>query len=659
MRDACAAIVATLVLGVLTACLPAWAASRIDLRVLVFDDGSGNVAMIRDELEVRGVPHDVIDLNAPGRSPVTAALLSDPSSDVGHAYYQAIVLPSHRPAELSTDEMTAIEDFQREFGVKRVAAFAWPGPESGPQWPSSGPLYTGSMDGLTGEALPLLAGAWPWLTGQIPIADGSWGALAVPQQPGGGQTYLPMVTVPIPGSTQDGVILGAISHGDVVELQLTITGNPHQEHARVLTSMVVDQITRGVYLGYSRNYFSLHVDDVFLPDDRWSIEGNCTPGEDCLPGPGGEPAAETEPIRMTPDDVAASIAWQDANDFTFEMAYNAYGSDQVTTTQPDPLTDSLLASKDQFRWINHTYRHDYLGCLKDLTVRPWRCDTEAGGNLTWYSEAEIIAEIQTNIDWATAHGLPINPEEMVAGEHSGLQTLPQQPTDNPHLESALTATGIRWFASDGSREPQPRRIGNADTVPRHPMNIFYNVATRAEQIDEYNWIYNSTADGGSGICEIDPNSTCIAPLGPDGFESYIVPIERTIAMRHILRNDPRPHFVHQSNLAEERIILPVLDAIMDSYDQMYSAAAPLVVPRQSEAGELIRDMTHWTEAGVGPDARVTAYRQGDEVVVQVEGDPVRVPLTVSGTGAWGDSWGGRRSAWTTVSSGTPLVVTIS
>ena len=33
------------------------------------------------------------------------------------------------------------------------------------------------------------------------------------------------------------------------------------------------------------------------------------------------------------------------------------------------------------------------------------------------------------------------------------------------------------------------------------------------QVDEYDWIYSSTANGGSGPCENNPSSTCIATLG--------------------------------------------------------------------------------------------------------------------------------------------------
>ena len=52
------------------------------------------------------------------------------------------------------------------------------------------------------------------------------------------------------------------------------------------------------------------------------------------------------------------------------------------------------------------------------------------------------------------------------------------------------------------------------------MNIYYNVGTKSEMADEYNWIYTSVANGGSGICENNPLSTCIAPLNTTtGFDS--------------------------------------------------------------------------------------------------------------------------------------------
>ena len=59
------------------------------------------------------------------------------------------------------------------------------------------------------------------------------------------------------------------------------------------------------------------------------------------------------------------------------------------------------------------------------------------------------------------------------------------------------------------------------------MNIFYNVSTIAGEVNEYNWIYTSAANGGSGICTNNATSTCITPLAsPSGFTNYIVPTEQ-------------------------------------------------------------------------------------------------------------------------------------
>ncbi|MBX3314171.1 MAG: hypothetical protein KF906_07605 [Actinobacteria bacterium] len=637
--------------GLLAACNPINDAARIDLRVLVLDDGSVNVEMLLAELDLEGVPHDVIDLTDGGRSPITPALLADDTAEggKGHAFYQGVILPTHAPTELTATEMSNIEAFQRHYGIRRLAAFAWPGPESGAQWPATGPLYAGSLDGSTAHT----AASIPWLDGPIPIDGGSWGALAVPQQVDGKNVFESIITVPVPGSGQQAPILGMATGNGLDELQLTITGNEYQEYARVIAPVAIDYLTRGVHLGQWRNYFAVHIDDVFLPDERWSTTSNCTPGEDCPTG------ITTPEIRMTPAEVSSTIAWQNANGFTLDLAYNGGGSQdaQDDLEGPDPLTEALKANVGQFDWINHTYRHEFLGCIKDTSVRPWQCQrTFFFNQIVWFSQANIQSELNTNIAWASTNGIPIDQTEVVTGEHSGLATLPQQPIDNPNLVPALNNSPITWMASDASREHDQRQVGPALTVPRYPMNIFYNVATEAEEVDEYNWIYTSAADGGSGICETDPNSTCITPLGPGGFDSYIVPTETTIAMQHVLRNDPRPTYAHQSNLSEDQVLLPVLSSILNRYKGIYSDSAPIVSPTMTQSGTLIRDMTRWATVGVVPGSQVTAYRQNGQVVINTTGSAVAVPLTVGLNSSYGESWGGRRSGWTTVAPGTPFVV---
>jgi len=158
-----------------------------------------------------------------------------------------------------------------------------------------------------------------------------------------------------------------------------------------------------------------------------------------------------------------------------------------------------------------------------------------------------------------------------------------------------------------------------------------------------------TGAAGGGICEIDPNSTCIDPLDPTtGFETYIVPVEATIALGHILGNDPRPHYAHQSNLAEERILLPVIDEILARYRDLFAPTAPLLSPTMTESAELLRRRAGWEQS----QGTVSAYVQ-DGVVVVTAASPTAVPLTVpAGTrhdGAdFGSPYAGRRSAWTIV-----------
>ena len=80
---------------------------------------------------------------------------------------------------------------------------------------------------------------------------------------------------------------------------------------------IVSWMTRGIHLGYHRSYLDVQVDDVLLPDSRWSVDGNCTPGDDCV-----DPAVTTPDIRMTAADVQRLVAWQKANDFRLDMVFN-------------------------------------------------------------------------------------------------------------------------------------------------------------------------------------------------------------------------------------------------------------------------------------------------------------------------------------------------
>ncbi|WP_418956659.1 hypothetical protein [Streptomyces tritici] len=626
---------------------------RVDLTVLVVDDGSGTVGAIAAELRDAGVPHRTLDLNDPARPVVDAGFLSDTVDGRPRAKYQGVVLPHEAPFGPDSPEQAALAAYQRTYGIPQVDAYTWAHPGVGLDHTSDGG-WSGVLDGVTAGVTPAgKAGPFRHLDGPVTFEDGdpavaeSYGYAGRPRD-----GYTSYLDLPVPGGGRASLI-GEYARDGRRELVVTFAYHRHQRQFRALARGIVEWLTQGVHLGRSRHYFSVHVDDVFAPDARWNTERNCTPGDfDCAGGDG----QAADAIRMTADDAAYAAAWQKSAGFTLDLVYNGGQGERWKAAHGgrDDLAARLLADRAQYRWINHTYTHPFLGCVQDTSTVPWRCTKDAAGNTLWTSRSAISAEIRNNHNWAVGKGLSVDRAELVTGEHSGLKTLPQQPVDNPNLAGALADNGVKWLASDNSREPAQRTVGAARTVPRHPMNVYYNVGTAAEMTDEYNWIYSSRADGGSGVCETDPASSCLPdPLDPaTGYASHIVPQEARTALSHIVAGDPRPHYVHQSNLAEERLLYPVLDRVLADYRALFADNTPLVVPRHREVGAELERRAAWARALA--DGRVTAYRIGTTVTVRTPAGvlaPVTAPegtrrQLLLGSTAFGTPYAGARSDWT-------------
>ncbi|MBD0709643.1 MULTISPECIES: hypothetical protein [unclassified Streptomyces] len=637
--------------------------ARVDLRVLVVTDGGPATQAIAAELETAGTPYTEIDLNRADRPVINAAYLSDTVGGRARAKFQAVVLPNDNPFPANSAEMTALAAYEQTYGIPQVDAYTYARPEAGLQYPVYGG-YSGSLDGVEAQVTTAgRSGAFGYLAGAVPFEDNSptvGESYAYLSTPVAGADFTPYVEAPIPGTTKKGSLVGEYRHGGRRELVVTFVYNRYQQQFRLLARGIVDWMTGGVHLGASRNYFAVHVDDVFAADDRWNSVLNCTPGDvDCT-----DPNATPDPIRMTAADVDAAVAWQNARGLKFDLAYNAAGSVDYRNDNngADPLADRFVNQRNEFRWINHTYTHAFLGCEQDISVVPWRCATLPGGSVKWVSRTAISDEISVNRVWGQTAGLPLENGELVTGEHSGLRVLPQQTADNPNLALALADNSITWLGSDNSRETGQRQVGPATTVPRYPMNIFYNAGRAAEQVDEYNWIYTSRAQGGSGICEDNPaTTTCLpTPLDPaTGYTNHIVPLERRIALGHVLANDPKPHFIHQSNLAEDRIAYPVLDGVLDTYQALFAASTPVVNLRMKDIGRELQRRTAWQTAVQA--GQVTAYRIGDTVTVEAPAG-LNVPATMptgtlrAGT-AYAEAYAGTRSGWTAATA-TPLTLTL-
>lgn len=677
-------VASALGVGLLVVSAPAQAATnRVDLRVLVVTDRSVMVDALVAQLDIEGVPHTDVPLADPGRATITPDFLSSGTE----ANYQAVILPQSSGAAwtsgvtgLSGAEMSALSAYETTFGVRQVDADETPGPQVGltSYQGQTSQTWAGGLDGFTATATPAArASNWGYLNGPVPVTAGTYAILSTPltatSTPAlpAGATFTPLVTVPIPGQGTSGTLVGAYADG--VE-QLVITGafSAAQQHFRMIAHGIVGWMTRGIHFGYNRNFYSQQFDDAFSYDSRWNAQYNCTPGEDCAAAL-NVPASD---IRMTAADVSHLVSWQTANDYQPTLAFNGYYSQFDANGNPwngqDPLTNAFVANKTSIRWLNHGYEHIFQGCQQDFTTLPWHCVTTDGqppaadgSNIVWVPQAAISREISTNIAVGTTLGLPFDKSEYLSGEHSGLYLTPQQPVDNPNFGAVLTANGITSIGADASREPAPRQVGSATTVPRHPVAVYYNVSTQADEVDEYNWIYLSSSNGGSGYCDANPaTATCLpAALDPaTGFHDYILPTDVANDLGFILSNDPRPFYAHVANLTGlDYLGLSLMSSILSTYRAAYTTSAPLLNLTLTQAAAQLGYQSAWASTGMTAGSAVSGYVQDGLVTISnptTAAAPVTVPVgtTVVGGAAFGSAYGGESSAW--VSGSTTLAAPV-
>lgn len=569
------------------------AGDRVDLRVLVLSAdgtepalGAWTAALSRE-----GVPHDV--LVATEAAPITAATLQASET---HARYQAVILASGGLYQCSAagcfsaldlDEWAALDAYQARFSIRRVVAYAYPTPEYGLNYP----FASGDQAGTVGQKTAAAGDDFAYLAGPVPVDVGSWGYLATPLA----ADFQTLIAGPADAAGTPSSLVGAHTHpAGFEQLVVTVGSNQYQLHAMLLAHGLLEWATSGVHLGQQRNYFMAHIDDIFLGDDRWDMDANTT----------FEDGGQTNPIiRMSKSDVDRAIAWQNATGLKLDFVFNGGGHDEWKAEHggKDEMGDYLLKKRAEFRWINHTYSHP---------------------NLDLFTTAEIVAEISKNLDFAKAEKIHLDPTELVTGEHSGLA--------NPAMPAALDAMGILQTGSDNSKQPQPYAIGGAMTVPRHPSNVYYNTGTFAEQLDEYNWIYFEN-------CTNTATTTCFG--APATWAQY-VDNEATIMLRHLLTNDPRPHYFHEANLAEEGIFYAVVGEVIARYNNLLTV--PLYQPTLTESAEILAQQKAWDAAWKLPEGQAPVAYVKDGVVVISGIDATPVPITGTYDGSW---YGGDKSGW--------------
>jgi hypothetical protein len=247
---------------------------------------------------------------------------------------------------------------------------------------------------------------------------------------------------------------------------------------------------------------------------------------------------------------------------------------------------------------------------------------------------------------------------------------------NPNLIPAFQGVGIQDFGADASK-PYPNPAipgsttaayaagstfadGGAEAVPRYPTNIYYNVSTEAEEVDEFNTLYTPVAQGGK--CVASAVTTC--ETKPATFAEVVSDVD-TNMFQHVMGNDPRPHYFHQPNImgtppagpattgtppgtspsVGDGLFYSVLNPLLEEYKKYFSA--PIEQPTMAQIGQVLAEQAAWNAALSA--GKVSGYIEANRITIQNSGAAsVSIPLTgVSGVGSL---YGGIQSGWTNVPS---------
>ncbi len=252
---------------------------------------------------------------------------------------------------------------------------------------------------------------------------------------------------------------------------------------------------------------------------------------------------------------------------------------------------------------------------------------------------------------------------------------------NPYFSSALTAVGITTVGADASKaypDPandafgigatytgatyaagQPFVDGTSQVAPRHPINVFYNVATNAQELDEYNTLYTSVAPDSQ--CHDTSTTTCASTL-------YTFPevINQVVSgmFTNMLSNDPEVSYVHQTNTMGtppysttlppanyvpaataqpgtdgDGTLYEVLNPLISEYDSYFTADTPYQQLTLGGIGQVLADQTAWSAAETAGTVKATE-ENGVVTVTNTGTGAVNVPVTVPpGTTVGGSAFG--------------------
>lgn len=603
----------------------------VDLKLLVIsaDGNETDLPYLKAVLGQIGIPFDVLIAT---QTTLTPELLSDGAA---HGYYQGVVLTTGNLTHSTDGGLTwssAFDDsewqtlyaYERQFGVRQVTSYTYPaylpdGDATGAYGLAMDWAQTYVDTATTPLSATLTAAGeqvFPFLNPATPVTFRNAWVYRAFEGRCDAATDCASLTPLL--KTDDGHVVAIVKRylDGRENLAATAANSSFLVHSALLSYGVVNWVTRGLFLGERHVNLDVQVDDTLLADELWDAAAHAT-------------GAAT--YRLSGADFDALVAWQQGwrstallSGLTLEHAFNGQGASGVYAN--DTLTPAVKAGQGAFAWVNHGWQH------LDL-------DTA--------DSATSLDEIQANVRVARQLKLTqFSKDAYVPANIRGL--------NNPAFLGAAAQLGIRYLVSDASQpgggNPSPNAGRYSElqpsilVIPRRANNLFYNVLTPEQWVDEYNHYY-----GPRGVSPF-------AHWDHDLSYAEILDHESDNLLVFMLRWDLDPWMFHQTNLADygggHSLLGDLLDATFAKYASHYRL--PVRNLTEHDVGLLMAQRMAYDAAHVR--ASMTPCANGKTQLTLVADAAATAPVTGATIGKKAETYGGQPISYVALQAGTPLTV---
>jgi hypothetical protein len=386
---------------------------------------------------------------------------------------------------------------------------------------------------------------------------------------------------------------------------------------------------------------------VYAVSDQFNT---AAPGATPVPGAGESEGSVSDPVTVTGATNSVTLSWGAVCHAADYKIYRASYTPAVA-----PATTGTI------------------GAYVLITPTPVAADTTTdftdptGGSTTNTAGGGAVQKTFTDTGTeATASGAPASVGTAVESPYE----------QNPALDAAFAGTlggGIKYFGSDASK-PYPNAADStfatgaftaaatqypaaatfsdagARAIPRYPTNIYYNVSTNAQEVDEYQTLYDSpTCTAITGVTSCNPAGTAFT------IDQILASVDQGM-FQHLMGNDPRPSYFHQTNLMSQStggvnaqgdgLFYETLNPLLAQYNSYFASNTPIEQLTMAQIGTLLSQQAGWAAANT---TQVSGSIQGNIVTVNNSGTALELPLT--GT-TIGTPYAGSQSGWTLAPAGT-------